>query len=50
MTEAVKNFFLDAKTHNSNISTRKTVKFLSEFELEIINEKSIIARILKKLG
>ena len=50
MTEAAKNFCLDAITHNSNISTRKTVKFLSESELETIDEKSIIARILNNLG
>ena len=49
MTEAVKNFYLDAITHNSNISTRKTVKLLFESELEIIDDKSIIARILNNL-
>ena len=50
MTEAAKNFCLEAITRNSNILTRKTVKFISESELEIIVIKSIIARILNNLG
>ena len=46
MTEAAKNFCINAITHNRNLSTRKIVNLLSEFELEIIVGKSAIARTL----
>ena len=50
MTEADKNFCIDAITHNSNISTRKIVNLLSSSELEIIVDKSTFARTLNNLG
>ena len=50
MTEAAKNFCIDAITHNSNLSIWKFVKLLSESELEIIVGKSTIARTLNNLG
>ena len=37
-------------THNSNLSTKKIVNLLSEFELEIIVVKVTIAKTLNNLG
>ena len=50
MTEAAKNFCMDAITRNNNLYTRKIVNLLSESELEIIVCKSTIARTLNNLG
>ena len=51
VTEAAKKYFwVDAITHNNNLSTRKIVNLLSESELKFIVYKSPIARILNSLA
>ena len=47
MNEAIRNFCMDAIKHNSNLSTLKIFKLLSEFELEIIIDKRTIVKCSK---
>ena len=50
MTEAAKNFCVDAITRNDNLSERMIVYLFSESELETIVNKRTIARTLNNLG